>query len=407
LGPKLRVERLDLAVQIATMRPPHRGGQALAARTGFLAICAAVLAALICSSPAPAQVSDQYIGIYYTKKFLDQKRVAKPEKQTRVRLSEPTRPPSLPEDYEVKPSFFAAVLGDNFAEWLAYGLDQAFEDVPELGILSRARLGSGLAKSEPVDWPVLARELLAKEEKVDFVVFTAGEFDRDAIKLGDQTHPFRSDVWQETYLKRLDALMAALKSRGVPVFYIGLPPSSGARFADNVYLNAMARDRAEAAGVTYIDVWGGFVDDKGEYSAFGPDVVGQSRRLRTADGLYFTRAGARKYALYVEQPLRNLLTGRIGGGLTSPVEPLKVPEFGIPVPDAAEISLPEGPAPVVPRRLVGPIEPLTGTAIQPVRASVLAGAASPTTSTPKRSLPVPVEGRADDNRWTAAPGAGR
>jgi hypothetical protein len=59
--------------------------------------------------------------------------------------------------------------------------------------------------------------------------------------------------------------------KGVPVFWVGLPWIRGPRStADVAYLNDLYRARAERAGIVYIDVWDGFVDEDGMYSNSGP-----------------------------------------------------------------------------------------------------------------------------------------
>jgi hypothetical protein len=50
---------------------------------------------------------------------------------------------------------------------------------------------------------------------------------------------------------------------------------------------------ATTAGITYVDVWDGFVDEAGQFLQKGPDFEGQTRQLRSSDGVYFTKAGAR------------------------------------------------------------------------------------------------------------------
>ncbi len=123
---------------------------------------------------------------------------------------------------------------------------------------------------------------------------------------------FRSDQWAKVYSRRIDETIAALKSRGVPVFWVGLPSIRGTKStADAVYLNNLFRARAQRAGVTYIDVWDGFVDDAGKYSSYGPDYEGQTRRLRSGDGVFFTKYGARKLAHYVEREIRRYMSNRV------------------------------------------------------------------------------------------------
>src|SRR5262249_29947792 len=100
------------------------------------------------------------------------------------------------------------------------------------------------------------------------------------------------------------------------------------------------------AGITYIDVWDGFVDESGRFTLHGPDFEGQTRRLRVSDGVYFTKAGARKLAHYVEREVRRVsLPGS---------EPVALPASEPQAPATA--AKPGGP---LARPLSGPVVPLT------------------------------------------------
>ncbi len=213
---------------------------------------------------------------------------------------------------------------------------------------------------------------------------------RSQAKRPTATIEFRSDQWAEVYSKRIDDTIAALKSKGVPVFWVGLPSIRGPRStADAVYLNDLYRARAERAGAVYIDVWDGFVDEAGKFTSFGPDYEGQMRRLRSGDGVYFTKYGARKLAHYVERELRRYMSNR-----------------------ALPVALPTGPVGPVPadakstvRPLAGPVVPLTvtpgnsdellgGAGSQPVHSDAIANRVL------VKGEPVPAPpGRADDFVW--------
>ncbi len=120
---------------------------------------------------------------------------------------------------------------------------------------------------------------------------------------------FHTDKWAELYSKRIDDMIAALKSKGVPVLWVGMPAIRGTKStSDMSYLDELYRARADKAGITYVDIWDGFVDDQGRYAVQGPDFEGQIRRLRTYDGVNFTKAGAEKLAHYVEHELRRVLS---------------------------------------------------------------------------------------------------
>src|SRR5207237_7224048 len=134
-------------------------------------------------------------------------------------------------------------------------------------------------------------------------------------------YQFREERWVELYTKKIDEMIAILKSKGVPVLWVGLPAVRGAKAtADMLFLDSLYREAASKAGITYVDVWDGFVDEAGRFLQKGPDFEGQIRQLRSYDGVYFTKPGARKLAHYVEREITRLLAGR-SGPIALPSEP--------------------------------------------------------------------------------------
>jgi hypothetical protein len=116
-----------------------------------------------------------------------------------------------------------------------------------------------------------------------------------------------------------------------------------------LFLDSLYRDAAGKAGITYVDVWDGFVDEAGRFLQRGPDFEGQPRKLRADDGVFFTKAGARKLAHYVEREVTRLMAGR-SAPFALPTEPA--------TPDAS--AEPGKPAP---RPLAGPILPLVASSV--------------------------------------------
>src|SRR3982075_109480 len=163
-------------------------------------------------------------------------------------------------------------------------------------------------------------------------------------------YEFREERWIELYSKKIEEMIAVLKSKGVPVLWVGLPAVRGAKAtADMLFLDSLYRDAAGKAGITYVDVWDGFVDEAGRFLQKGPDFEGQIRKLRADDGVYFTQPGARKLAHYVEREITRLLAAR-SSPIALPTEPA--------TPDAN--ALPGQPAP---RPLAGPILPLVASSV--------------------------------------------
>src|SRR5256885_14814546 len=101
---------------------------------------------------------------------------------------------------------------------------------------------------------------------------------------------FHAEKWELAYIRGIDATIAALKSAGVPVIWVGLPSQRNTKAsADSSYLNELYRSRAEKAGIVYVDIWDGFVDEAGRYSPPGPGYGGRIHPLRSSDGGCFTQ----------------------------------------------------------------------------------------------------------------------
>src|SRR6202140_3643267 len=90
-----------------------------------------------------------------------------------------------PEKRETVPERNVLVLGDGMADWLAYGLEEAYADQPDMGVIRRHKTVSGLIKyqpkGEPADWAAAAKGILATE-KPDAIVVMLGLDDRQAIR---------------------------------------------------------------------------------------------------------------------------------------------------------------------------------------------------------------------------------
>jgi len=345
------------------------------------------------AGPRSGGFFDNFFGPYNSRSRDDE--YTQPRQRQYQRTQESTEssraPPPPKTESKVAPATSIVVMGDDMADWLAYGLENVFSESPEIGIVRRNKLYSGLLRYDgkgDLDWWHVARDTLA-QEKADYVVMMLGVSDRQDIREKDlvkeaetrardeqakdasekkdgqkaviqagetgvaEAQPgnepggpadFRSERWAKIYSRRIDQTIAALKSKGVPVIWVGLPPIRGARsMADTAYLNELYRARAERAGIAYVDVWDGFVDEAGKYSNYGPDYEGQMRRLRLSDGAFFTKYGAVKLAHYVERELRRYMSNPIPVALPSePVEPA-----------------PPGSKPVE-RPLAGPVVQLTG-----------------------------------------------
>lgn len=269
------------------------------------------------------------------------------------------------------------VLGDSLANLVASGLDEALNDRPDVAVVHKAKPDSGLVRSDFYDWPKAVTELLASDQKITVAVMMLGLNDRQAIREGEIVHEPLSERWLQLYRDRVDAIASAFVAKRVPLIWIGEPPMQNARLsADLAIFNDIYRQRVERAGGQYVDLWGAYVDAENRYTAMGPDVTGQTTRLRLGDGIHFTKAGARKAAHFVDVLLRRMIEQRPSdesvialpappSGTEPSTDPTLQPGGVERMIDNMVRGLPElsGLAPALQSKpLAGPIQPLTGPA---------------------------------------------
>ena len=316
-----------------------------------------------------------------------------------------------------------AVFGDSLADHLSRGLDDVFADSADVAVIDRAKGDSGLVRRDVIDWPKAAEDYLKANPKVGYAVVMLGANDRQPIRDGDQTFDPLTDRWRELYRARVEALVKVFADRKIPLVWVGTPPMRSENLTRDLgSINDIVRDAVTKGGGTYVDVGPGFSDDRNHYTATGPDLDGQTAKLRTADGVHFTHAGARKLAHFADVELKRLM------GATTPTAPEQPAAAVSALPatplDAAPTklddvtaidrqitamlpSLPEPPGvPALPvKPAAGPVVPLGRVELSP--GGVLVSGRprdGDATGTVERALqrgaaPLPQPGRADDFRW--------
>ena len=206
------------------------------------------------------------------------------------------------------------VMGDGNADWLAYGLEDAFSENPEIAVVRKHRTDFGLIRYDQrrdLEWPQVAREIIAAE-KPKFVVMMIGNNDRQTIrekappaprpgaaKPNAQAAPaaapsatpptpppppdpeqqaaeppqaaeqanmtpeqarhasygpweFHTEKWELAYIRRIDATIAALKSAGVPVIWVGLPSQRNTKSSADFVLPQRALPQPSREGGHHI-----------------------------------------------------------------------------------------------------------------------------------------------------------
>ncbi|HWU61222.1 MAG TPA: DUF459 domain-containing protein [Ensifer sp.] len=367
---------------------------------GFLAI---VLAG---TSPATAQERPRTLLelLFGNRKTPEQvapaapaKRKPKPKPKSSSIINIQTGKPDQPAQ-KLDTARHVLVIGDFMAGSVGDGLMDAFAAEPGVVIDEKTDGASGLVRNDHRDW-IASLPALLDETKAIAVVVALGSNDRQKMLVDGTREEFHTPKWTAEYERRVAELTSVATKRQVPVFWVGAPPfQSPSLTADIVTINLMLRRQVEAAGGTFIDLWEGFIDADGKFTATGSGVDGQQARLRGSDGVSLTKAGRAKAAFYVEKPLRRVLGDAIAPAPLATVNP-PIADYGLP-----DLNMPSAPAPVAITRT----EPISMTdpsldGSNALAARVATNAAGPLVTPSARDRLIlhgdagtPPEGRVDD-----------
>jgi hypothetical protein len=368
------------------------------------------IALLIFLTSGPVAIA-QFGGVPWLEQMFQRARPQPPAMQPQYHRAIPKRlaaqpkpaTPDKPDKPAVPPSYFVTVLGDSLGQLLGQGLTEAFADRPEVAILRKGHESSGLVRDDFYDWPKAVQDLLANGEKINMAVILIGSNDHQPLRLGNVTYEPDSPKWIEIYTARIAEIAHAFHEKNIPLVWVGLPTVKSDRLATEFLIfNDFYKEQAEKAGAAYIDIWEAFEDDHGQYDPFGPDVNGQTVRLRTADGVNFTKAGARKLAHFVEAEIRRNLDAA-----EPQVDPAVVTVPAEPSADTAALPVTEVPVAAPVKPVAGPVLPLTGPVSAPggelaTRINVKAADAdhgAARTSTGDENQSVSKRERADNFTW--------
>lgn len=207
------------------------------------------------------------------------------------------------------------IFGDALARGTARGLRLAFRGDKAVKLVDKAKVSSGFVRDDFYDWNAKLEEILENEE-MDIAIVMVGSNDRQRLRRHAGGHKFGEPEFRRIYAERVDRFMQQLRRRGILVYWLGLPNMRGKSYSAAMSeLNEIYKERAEANGVTFVPTWDEFSDAVGAFSLYGEDISGTVRRLRSNDGVHFTRRGYRKLASLVERQIRDFLAaGPVGKG---------------------------------------------------------------------------------------------
>ncbi len=196
------------------------------------------------------------------------------------------------------------VIGDYLAAGLASGLSEAFDKDGTIKVVNSTKSSAGLARPDRTNWAADIDDL-AKAQPINIAVVMMGINDMRNITTDTGVVRWGTDEWRTAYSNEVDKLIKVLKAKNIAVYWVGLPVMANSKTSEAMALiNDIVRERTYISGTKFIDTWSGFTDQLGGFASYGPDLTGQTKRLREPDGVGFTERGNRKLANYVEVTLR-------------------------------------------------------------------------------------------------------
>ncbi|WP_424983616.1 DUF459 domain-containing protein [Maritalea sp. S77] len=213
------------------------------------------------------------------------------------------------------------VIGDSLSIDLAKGLDRFYAEDPQLKIIGAGVGSSGFVRDDYYDWNDAIAKRIAADD-FDMVVVAIGTNDRQVLRSSSGVFDPLTEEWRAAYRDRLAEFLSQLKAANKPAVWVGLPPMrSGSYSSAMSQISSIHRLVAFEFGAEFVDIYERFVDEDGNYSAYGPDLNGQNAQMRKGDGIHLTARGNDKLSFFADKSIRTFYRG---GGITIAVaDPLE------------------------------------------------------------------------------------
>ncbi|MFC0633025.1 SGNH/GDSL hydrolase family protein [Brevundimonas balnearis] len=196
------------------------------------------------------------------------------------------------------------VFGDSMADGLWTAL---YRDLNGQGaeVIKFSEVSTGLSRYDYVNIQAKTAGQIS-EQPIDVAVILFGTNDAQGIELDGTIHAFGTPGWRAAYARRIDDLVGLLRSRGVAVYWVGLPKMKRASFDEKMRLiNEVTGARMRALGVPYIETSELTSGPDGDYEAYLADEAGgRPRLMRANDGIHMSMAGYLRIGRPVAERLR-------------------------------------------------------------------------------------------------------
>ena len=184
------------------------------------------------------------------------------------------------------------VFGDSFGDGIWWALDQQLQRDDGIRVHRLSRPATGFTTYQNFNLLDDIRTKLDRQP-LDVAIISFGANDTQGIIADGRAAEYMGETWQSVVGARADAIVALLRSRGVQVYWVGLPRMRSGRYDANAQrMNAFFAGRMRALNVAFIDTVATTQDAHGRFTLSLPNPdTGRPVPARTNDGIHMTMNG--------------------------------------------------------------------------------------------------------------------
>jgi hypothetical protein len=195
------------------------------------------------------------------------------------------------------------VFGDSMGDGVWAALYREFRNDAGVEVTKFSEVSTGLSRYDYVDIQAKTQRQL-DETPVDVAVVVFGTNDAQGIDDGGVIHDFGTPGWKAAYGRRIDDLVGLFRSRGVVVYWVGMPRMKRDGFDGRMAIvNEVVEARMKALGVPWLETVSLTSDAEGDYMPYA-EVGGRRKLMRANDGIHMSMDGYLRLAGPVEAAIR-------------------------------------------------------------------------------------------------------
>ncbi|WP_425230863.1 GDSL-type esterase/lipase family protein [Sphingomonas sp.] len=184
------------------------------------------------------------------------------------------------------------VFGDSFGDGVYDALYRRLPREEGYDVYRFSKEATGFTRYHQLDLEQRALTQV-RADPIDVAVISFGLNDVQPIWENKHLQPYLSDEWKGTVGGRVDRFVAAVRSTGAAVAWVGLPVMRDPDTDRGVQqINAFYAARLGPLGVPFVATRAASVDAHGQYTAYVPNArTGAPMLIRTPDGVHMIGMG--------------------------------------------------------------------------------------------------------------------